>query len=71
MECVLEHAFILGGTEGTPGCDLLIARVVRFRISKDILQDGKIDAAKLAPVSRMAGNLYSTLGRMFAIERPE
>ncbi|WP_210023547.1 MULTISPECIES: flavin reductase family protein [unclassified Paenibacillus] len=70
MECVLEHAFELGGTEGTPGSDLLIARVVRFRISEEVLQNGKIDAAKLAPVSRMAGNFYSTLGRMFTIERP-
>lgn len=70
MECVLEHAFELGGTERTPGCDLLIARVVRFRISEEVLQDGRIDAEKLAPVSRMAGNFYSTLGRMFTIERP-
>jgi flavin reductase (DIM6/NTAB) family NADH-FMN oxidoreductase RutF len=70
MECVLEHAFELGGTEGTPGCDLLIARVVRFQISEELLQDGRIDAVKLEPVSRMAGNFYSTLGRMFTIERP-
>lgn len=71
MECVLEHAFELGGTEGTPGCDLLIARVVRFWVSEEVLQDGGIDATKLAPVSRMAGNFYSTLGRMFTIKRPE
>ncbi|MBW7456396.1 flavin reductase family protein [Paenibacillus sepulcri] len=70
MECVLEHAIELGGTEETPGCDLLIARVVRFRISEDILQDGRIDAAKLAPVSRMAGNFYAALGRIFTLERP-
>jgi flavin reductase (DIM6/NTAB) family NADH-FMN oxidoreductase RutF len=71
MECILEHAFELGGTEGTPACDLLIARVVRFQISEDILDDGGIDAAKLAPVSRMAGNFYSTLGGLFAIDRPK
>lgn len=71
MECILEHAFELGGTEGTPACDLLIARVVRFQISEEILQDGGIDAVKLAPVSRLAGNFYSTLGEMFTIQRPE
>lgn len=70
IECVLEHAFELGGKDGTPGCDLLIARVVRFQVAEDILHSGRIDAAKLAPVSRMAGNFYSSLGNMFEIERP-
>lgn len=71
MECVLEQALELGGTGETPGCDLLIARVVRFRISEEIIENGRIDAEKLAPVSRMAGNFYSTLGRVFTIERPQ
>ncbi|SDX94378.1 flavin reductase family protein [Paenibacillus sp. CF384] len=71
MECVLEQALELGGTGGSPGCDLLIARVVRFQIAKEILENGRIDAQKLAPVSRMAGNFYSSLGSLFEIERPQ
>ncbi|RUT31598.1 flavin reductase family protein [Paenibacillus zeisoli] len=71
MECVLEHAYQLGGAGEDPGCDLLIARVVRFQVAEEILQDGRIDAEKLAPVSRMAGNDYSTLGRLFSLERPQ
>jgi flavin reductase (DIM6/NTAB) family NADH-FMN oxidoreductase RutF len=70
MECVLAHTFELGGTEGIPGCDLLIARVVRFWIAEEILQEGRIDAEKLAPVSRMAGDFYSNLGKVFTIDRP-
>ncbi|MBP3964589.1 flavin reductase family protein [Paenibacillus lignilyticus] len=70
MECVLEQAIELGGTGGTPGCDLLIARVVRFQISEELLENGRIDAHKLAPVSRMAGNYYANLGRLFEMERP-
>lgn len=70
MECKLEHAFELAGTGDSPGCDLLIARVVRFQIEEGIVENGRIDARKLAPVSRMAGDFYATLGRVFAIERP-
>ncbi|WP_433945344.1 flavin reductase family protein [Paenibacillus sp. SN-8-1] len=71
MECVLEHAYELGGTDGEPGCDLLIARVVRFQVAEEIIQGGRIDAKKLAPVSRMAGDYYSTLGQLFSLERPQ
>jgi len=71
MECTLEHALELGGRDGTPACDLLIARVVRYWISEPLIHDGKIDAVKLAPVSRMAGNYYAGLGSMFELERPE
>lgn len=71
MECVLEHAFELGGNGEEPGCDLLIARVVRFQVAEEIIHSGRIDAQKLAPVSRMAGEYYSTLGQLFSLERPQ
>ncbi|AZN42642.1 flavin reductase family protein [Paenibacillus albus] len=70
MECVLEHAFELGGTPDTPGTDLLIGRIVRFHISEELIENGRIDALKLAPISRMAGNYYSKLGELFEMERP-
>jgi len=70
MECKLEHALELGGEGGKPSCDLLIARVVKFWISEHLLLHGRIDAGKLAPVSRMAGNSYASLGSMFELERP-
>lgn len=71
MECVLEQAIPLGGTEGMPSCDLLIGRIVYFHIDEDLYVNGHIDPIALRPVSRLAGNSYSKLGELFEITRPE
>ncbi|MFD0710488.1 flavin reductase family protein [Paenibacillus sp. GCM10027626] len=70
MECELEQAIPLGGSAETPACDLLIARVVRFHFDEELYKEGHIDPIQLNPVSRMAGSYYSTLGKLFSIERP-
>ncbi|MFT8317047.1 MAG: flavin reductase family protein [Sporolactobacillus sp.] len=70
MECVLEKAIPLGGTESAPSCDLLIGRVVYYHIRKDLYAKGRIDSAGLKPVSRLAGNIYTKLGETFEIIRP-
>lgn len=70
MECVLEKAIPLGGTEGSPACDLLIGRVVRFHMDEAVYKNGNIDSEALKPVSRLAGNSYSKLGEIFSIDRP-
>ncbi|WP_276562806.1 MULTISPECIES: flavin reductase family protein [Paenibacillus] len=70
MECVLERAIPLGGTEDSPSADLLIGRVVHFHIANELYDKGHIDAQKLRPVSRLAGNSYAKLGEQFEIERP-
>lgn len=71
MECVLERAIPLGGTVEQPAADLLIGRVVRFHIDESVYEGGRIDAAKLGAVSRLAGNNYARLGPLFSIPRPE
>lgn len=71
MECVLEAAYPLGGTENAPACDLIIGRVVRFHVAESLVDQGRIDANELQPVSRLAGSHYSKLGQMFSLERPE
>ena len=71
MECVLERAIELGGTPSSPTCDLIIGKVVCFHIEDNLYENGRIDAEKLKPVSRLAGNNYSKLGEIFAIARPE
>ncbi|QYR23151.1 flavin reductase family protein [Paenibacillus sp. sptzw28] len=71
MECLLERAVPLGGSEGDPACDLLIGRVVRFHIADEVYEEGHINPAKLAPISRMAGSNYSKLGELFSIARPD
>ncbi len=70
MECVIEQAIPLGGTEAAPACDLLIGRVVCFHIAEELYQNGRIDSQGLKPVSRLAGSSYSKLGEIFSLERP-
>lgn len=70
MECVLEQALPLGGTEESPACDLLIGRVVRFHVAESLYGNGRINAEALRPVSRLAGSDYAKLGEQFSIDRP-
>jgi len=71
MECVLEQALPLGGKPGSPAADLLIGRVVRFHIDDGLLDQGRILAEALKPVSRLAGSHYAKLGETFSLERPK
>ena len=43
MECVLEQIVTLNGADQLPA-DLLIARVVRFHVSEELYEQGRIDA---------------------------
>jgi flavin reductase (DIM6/NTAB) family NADH-FMN oxidoreductase RutF len=70
MECVLEQAIPLGGTEGSPACDLLIGRVVCFHLDEAVYANGHIHPQLLKPISRLAGNSYSKLGEIFERDRP-
>jgi flavin reductase (DIM6/NTAB) family NADH-FMN oxidoreductase RutF len=74
MECVLELAIPLGGTDHAPACDLLIGRVVCFHVDESLLvggHSGRLDPNVLKPVSRLAGSGYAKLGALFEIERPQ
>ncbi|MFC5451165.1 flavin reductase family protein [Paenibacillus aestuarii] len=71
MECTLEKNIELGGSPEAPACDLIIGKIVCFHIAEELIEDGRIDAYQLKPVSRLAGNNYSSLGEQFTIERPE
>ncbi|OIK17199.1 hypothetical protein BIV60_00475 [Bacillus sp. MUM 116] len=70
MECSLEHSLELGGSD-TPGCDLIIGKIVQFHIESDIYENGRIDPRGMAAVSRLAGNNYAKIGEIFEIERPK
>ncbi|WP_152392955.1 flavin reductase family protein [Paenibacillus guangzhouensis] len=70
MECTLEQSLALGGTPSSPSCDLIIGRIVCFHIVEELYESGRIDAQRLKPVSRLAGNNYSKLGEIFSIDRP-
>lgn len=70
MECVL-HQHLPIEHEGEVTADLMIVRVVRFHINRDLYEFGRIDPKGLAPVSRLAGNFYAKLGETFELERPK
>lgn len=70
MECVLEHSLELGGSD-SPGCDLIIGKVVQFHIENEIYEKGRIDPKGLGAVSRLAGTNYAKIGEIFSIERPK
>lgn len=70
FECVLHHHLPIEQDEKTTA-DFFIVRVVRFHIRRDLYEVGRIDASRLSPVGRMAGNTYSKLGEMFELERPK
>ncbi|MED3572702.1 flavin reductase family protein [Cytobacillus praedii] len=70
MECILEQSLELGGTD-TPGCDMVIGRVVQFHIEDGIYDKGRIDPRGLAAISRLAGQSYAKIGEIFEIERPK
>jgi Conserved protein/domain typically associated with flavoprotein oxygenases, DIM6/NTAB family len=71
MECVLEQAIPLGGSEGAPAADLLIGRIVQYHVSEQVYDvQGHIDPVALQPISRLAGDFYAKLGDIFVIERP-
>lgn len=71
MECTLERAIEIGGTEDKIGCDLLIARIVQFHVDSTLYNRGRIDARQLKAVSRLAGASYAKVGETFEIERPK
>ncbi|WP_191566492.1 flavin reductase family protein [Metabacillus idriensis] len=70
MECVLEQIIELGGAD-SPGCDLIIGKIVQFHIEESIYEKGRIHRDELGAVSRLAGNDYARIGEVFSIERPK
>ncbi|WP_341636972.1 flavin reductase family protein [Staphylococcus casei] len=70
LECKLNQIVEIGSKDD--GADLIIGEVVMYHIDEHIyFGDSKIDALKLEPVARLAGNDYAKLGDTFTIERPK
>ncbi|PTI42782.1 hypothetical protein BU056_00575 [Staphylococcus succinus] len=70
LECKLNQIVEIGSKDD--GADLIISEVVMYHIDEHIyFGDSKIDALKLEPVARLAGNDYAKLGDTFTIERPK
>ncbi|MGG1117104.1 hypothetical protein CHCC20375_0609 [Bacillus licheniformis] len=70
MECVLEYSLELGD-KYSPGCDLIIGRVVQYHIKSGIYENEKIDPRGLGAISRLAGHDYAKIGEIFTRKRPK
>lgn len=60
MECRLEQVIEFGNLHS----QLLVGRIVRFRIAEQLYRDGKIDTVRLKPLARLGGPHYARLGEI-------
>ncbi len=51
-------------------CFLILGRIVRVHVSRDVWHDGRIDPGLLDPVLRLAGSTFAKLGETFDLRRP-
>lgn len=67
FECRLHQIVELGSPATS---DLIIGEVVHVHVDDALYHEGRIDARAFAPVSRLAGHTYATLGELFDRPRP-
>jgi len=60
MECRLHQMIPFGAG----GSEFYVGEVLAFHIDDSIITDGKVDTLALAPVCRLAGPFYATLGEV-------
>lgn len=68
LECKLNQVVEIGAAESGGGF-LVIGEIVLFHVNDDIIENGRIDMAKLNPVGRLAGAEYTKLGERFTLFR--
>jgi flavin reductase (DIM6/NTAB) family NADH-FMN oxidoreductase RutF len=66
LECRLYRSLKIGD----PPTLLVVGEVVTFHVRTDLLRDGKIDTAKLRPLARLGGPLYSKGGEILKANPP-
>lgn len=71
FETELYDSTVIYNEENIPTADLILLKVKHYHIDESIYQDGYIDPLKLKAVSRLAGNDYAEIGKLFTVKRPE
>ena len=71
FETELYDSVIIYNDDNLPTTDLLLLKVKHYHIDESIYKDGYIDPDKLGAVSRLAGNDYAEIGKLFSLKRPE
>jgi len=69
LECRLHRSMVIG--EPPQATHLIVGEVVFAHVRDDLWAEGMIDAEKLRPIARLGANLFATLGRVIAIDRPQ
>ena len=70
LECRTHAVFPLGAAP--KDVRLAVGEVVWMHVRDDVLDPGDhlVDAARLKPIARLGRNQYTTLGEVFALDRP-
>lgn len=71
FETDLYESVVIYNADNIATADLLLLKVKHYHIDESIYHNGYIDPEKLDAVSRLAGNDYAEIGKMFTVERPE
>lgn len=67
FECVLDRIVVVSDRPG--GGAAVLGQVRRIHVRDDLYHDGRIDAAALRPIGRLAGDAYTRLGEVFHMAR--
>lgn len=65
MECTLHQEIPLGNSF------FVVGEVIFARVRDEVLTDGRVDPAKLAPIGRLGGEYYAPLGPVQKRARPK
>jgi flavin reductase (DIM6/NTAB) family NADH-FMN oxidoreductase RutF len=64
-ECRVERIVDFDATS------LIVGRIVRAHVRDDLFRDGRVDATRLKPVSRLGGEEYAPVREIFSLARPK
>ncbi|WP_413377696.1 flavin reductase family protein [Alkalihalobacillus sp. 1P02AB] len=70
FECELETYLPLNKSNGEPGVDFFIGKIVQFHIDENIYEKGRVSQELLKAVGRLAGNDYMEVDNSFTLKRP-
>ncbi|WP_313237206.1 flavin reductase family protein [Sporosarcina ureae] len=70
FETELYDSLVIYNEENIATTDVLLLKVQHYHIDETIYHNGYIDPLKLHAVSRLAGNDYAEIGKLFTVERP-